>query len=155
MREQAKSLHSRQDDSTVANVAQPGKPRLLVIDNDKLHRMIICRAAAQAGYAPAGAASSDEAAKLLRDAAFDCITVDMSLGEDAGIEMLRQLWALGCKAPIIVIGGRDDGGLGETGKVAASLHLNIRETSRKPVNPAVLRNWFEEIRAEREAVAAA
>jgi DNA-binding response OmpR family regulator len=153
MREQANSLHSRQDDSTLANVSQPGKPRLLVIDTDKLHRMIICRAAAHAGYAPAGAASYDEAARLLREAAFDCITLDMSLGEDAGIEMLGQLWTLGCKAPIIVIGGRDEGGLGETGKVAASLHLNIRKTTRKPVNLAVLRNWFEEIRAEREAVA--
>ena len=33
------------------------QPRLLVIEDDTLHRMMICRVAARAGYAPAGAAS--------------------------------------------------------------------------------------------------
>jgi len=41
--------------------------RLLVIDDDSLHRMVICRAAAKAGYLPAGAATYDEAADDPRD----------------------------------------------------------------------------------------
>jgi len=65
-------------------------PRLLVIDSDNLHRMIICRAADKAGYIPAGAANFTEAAKLARTTVFDCITLDLSLGQQTG-EMLRHL----------------------------------------------------------------
>jgi two-component system, chemotaxis family, chemotaxis protein CheY len=131
------------------------RPRLLVIDDDKLHRMIICRGAAKAGYAPAGAATYDEAATILQDGAFDCITLALSLGPHADAEMLRHLSGIGCKAPIIVISGRDDATCSETIKIARSLNLNIWETIRKPVNLGVLQYWFERIKAERETAAAA
>jgi CheY-like chemotaxis protein len=50
-------------------------PRVLVIDRDSLHRMIICRAADKAGYVPAGAANLAEATKHVQSDAFDCITL--------------------------------------------------------------------------------
>jgi CheY-like chemotaxis protein len=82
-------------------------PRLLVIDDDYLHRKIICRVAAKAGYALAGAATYDEATKLALENAFDCISLDLSLGQHGGIEMLHYLRGIGCKAPIIIISGAD------------------------------------------------
>jgi len=71
-----------------SSAADTGKTalRLLVIDDDSLHRMVICRAAAKAGYLPAGAATCDEAAKMIRETAFDCITLDLGLGDRAGSE---------------------------------------------------------------------
>ena len=54
-------------------------PRLLVIDDDTLHRMVICRVAAKAGYIPAGAPTYEEAAKLAQANTFDCITLDLLL----------------------------------------------------------------------------
>jgi two-component system, chemotaxis family, chemotaxis protein CheY len=129
-------------------------PRLLVIDDDNLHRMIICRAAAKAGYVPAGAASYDEAAQLVQEGAFDCITLDLSLGEHAGVEMLRHFWVIGCKAPIIIISGCDDATCAETAKVAESLKLNVWESIPKPVNLAVLRDSLERLRASRDDAAA-
>jgi two-component system, chemotaxis family, chemotaxis protein CheY len=132
-------------------------PRLLVIDDDNLHRMIICRAAAKVGYLPAGAASYEEAAGLVRDGAFDCITLDLSLGEHAGVEMLRHLWVIGCKAPIVVISGCDDATCDETIKVAESLKLNVWDTIPKPVDLAVLRASLNRLKAshvdEADAVA--
>ena len=80
-------------------------PRLLVIDDDYLHRKIICRVAAKAGYAPAGAGTYDEATKLALENAFDCISLDLSLGQHGGIEMLYYLRGIGCKAPIVIISG--------------------------------------------------
>jgi DNA-binding response OmpR family regulator len=130
-------------------------PRLLVIDDDNLHRMIVCRVAAKVGYAPAGAATYDEAAQLVQDGAFDCITLDLSLGPRAGVEMLRHLCAIGCKAPIIVISGCDDATCSETVKVAKSLNLNIWKSIRKPVDLTVLRYWFERLKTERKTAAAA
>ena len=129
--------------------------RLLVIDDDNLHRMIICRAAAKAGYEPAGAATYEEAAQLAQEIAFDCITLDLSLGQHAGVEMLRHLWVIGCKAPIIVISGCDSVTCNETLKVAKSLNLNIWQTMSKPVDLAILRYWFERLHLRRKPPLAA
>jgi two-component system, chemotaxis family, chemotaxis protein CheY len=128
----------------------PIPPRLLVIDDDHLHRMIICRVAAKAGFLPAGVATYDEAVQLLQDTAFDCISLDLSLGEHAGVEMLRHLWVVGCKVPIIIISGCDDATCSETQKVAESLKLNIWEMMSKPVNLSELRTSLEQLLATRE-----
>jgi DNA-binding response OmpR family regulator len=154
MLDPARSLELDEDGAAIGQ-APSATPRLLVIDDDNLHRMIICRVAARAGYAPAGAATYDEAAMLVQDGTFDCITLDLSLGPHAGVDMLRYLWIVGCKAPIIVISGCDDATCSETIGVGVSLNLNIWETIRKPVDLTVLRYWFERLKAERETAAAA
>jgi two-component system, chemotaxis family, chemotaxis protein CheY len=133
-----------------AIVPPAGAPRLLAIDDDNLHRMIICRVAAKAGYAPAGAASYDEAAELVQHNAFDCITLDLSLGEHAGVELLRYLWVIGCKATIIIISGCDDGTCGDSVRVAEALKLKVWESIPKPVNLGVLRESLERLKAARE-----
>jgi DNA-binding response OmpR family regulator len=121
-------------------------PRLLVIDDDNLHRMIICRVAVRAGYTPAGAATYEEAAQLAQDGNFDCITLDLSLGQHAGVELVRLLWVVGNKAPIIVISGCDDETCAETVKVAKSLNLVVLATMPKPVDLAVLRYCLERLK---------
>lgn len=130
---------------------QIAKPRLLVIDDDKLHRMIICRAATRAGYAPAGAASYEEAVELVQQSAFDCITLDLSLGQHAGIEVLHHLWNIGFRAPIIVISSSDCATCTETMELGRSIDLDICETMHKPVDLAVLHGYFERIKAARTA----
>ncbi len=118
-------------------------PRLLVVDDDNLHRMIICRVAAKAGYAVAGAAGYDEAVELLRTAAFDCIALDLSLGQHRGVEMLRHLHESGCKTPIVIISGCDDATRRESLRVAKALDLNVSEPVAKPVDLVVLRYWLD------------
>src|ERR1700675_1932136 len=83
MLEPAPMLEANEESVVVAHVA-PDRPRLLVIDDDYLHRKIICRVAAKAGYAPAGAATYEEAIKLALENAFDCISLDLSLGQHGG-----------------------------------------------------------------------
>jgi two-component system, chemotaxis family, chemotaxis protein CheY len=149
MLEQSGLQEAGRDDLAQAGAAPAATPRLLVIDDDNLHRMIICRVAARAGYLPAGAASYDEAVQLVQNSVFDCITLDLSLGEHAGVELLRHLWVIGCKAPVIIISGCDDMTCSETQSVAASLKLNLWESIPKPVNLAVLRDSLERLRASR------
>jgi DNA-binding NtrC family response regulator len=155
MLEQVKLLDSDEERFPPAPIAAPAPLRLLAVDDDNLHRMIICRVAARAGYLPAGAASYDEAAKLVQETAFDCITLDLSLGPHAGVEILRHLWVIGCKVPIIIITGCDDATCNETVRVAKSLNLNIWKSISKPVDLAVLRTWLERFKAEREEAALA
>jgi two-component system, chemotaxis family, chemotaxis protein CheY len=151
----AASQHDLADDLAHADAAPSVPPRLLVIDDDNLHRVIICRVAAKAGYLPAGAATYDEAAQLVQDGGYDCITLDLSLGEHAGIEMLRHIWVIGCKAPIVIISGCDDATCSETEKIAASLKLNVWQSIPKPLDMAVLRESLERLKAAREGEQAA
>lgn len=122
-------------------------PRVLVIEDDDLHRMIVWRAAAKAGFSPEGAATFEEAARLAREQVFDCITLDLSVGEHNGVEMLHHLCKLGCKAPIIIISGCDDATCRETMRIARSLDLNVCEPVPKPVDLAMLRYALDRLRA--------
>ncbi len=134
-------------------VADAGKaaPRLLVIDDDNLHRIVICRAAAKAGYLPAGAATYDEAARLTREIAFDCITLDLGLSDRSGNEMLHHLANVGCTAPIIIVSGCDPATCKEAVAAARLLKLNIWECIPKPVDLAMLRSFLDRLRAARLA----
>jgi two-component system, chemotaxis family, chemotaxis protein CheY len=145
MSENVNPLNLIREGSTGAEAGKTA-PRLLVIDDDSLHRMVICRAAAKAGYLPAGAATYDEAARLTREAAFDCITLDLGLGDHAGSEMLHHLSHVGCTAPIIVISGCDPATSKEAVKVAGMLKLNVWECIPKPVDLAMLRHFLERLR---------
>jgi two-component system, chemotaxis family, chemotaxis protein CheY len=155
MLEQSELTEAGQENLASAGLAQPAVLRLLVIDDDNLHRMIICRTASKAGYLPVGAGSYDEAAQLVQDGAFDCITLDLSLGEHAGVDLLRHLWVIGCKVPIIIISGCDNTVCGDAEKVAESLKLNVWDSITKPVDLAVLRECLERLKASRDEAALA
>lgn len=121
-------------------------PRLLVIDDDSLHRTILCRVAAKAGYALATAATYEQAVELTQATAFDCITLDLSLGQHDGIEMLQHLHAIGCQTPIIIVSGCDGATCREALRAAKALKLNVLETVPKPVDVATLRFSLERLR---------
>jgi DNA-binding NtrC family response regulator len=152
MLEQSEAAAADRQSLVHADLTRTAARRLLAIDDDNLHRMIICRVAAKVGYVPAGVGSYEEAAQLLQENPFDCITLDLSLGAHAGVEILRHLWVIGCKAPIVIISGCDDATCSETNKVAASLKLNIWEAIPKPVDLAVLRCSLERLKAAQQSV---
>jgi DNA-binding NtrC family response regulator len=154
MLEQSALSAAGQEDPPANGTVRQAAPRLLVIDDDNLHRMVICRAAAKAGYLPAGAASYDEAVKLVQQGAFDCVTLDLSLGEHAGVEMLRYFWVIGYKMPVIIFSARDDATCSESEKVAESLKLNIWESIPKPVDVSVLRASLDRLKAMRDGAPA-
>jgi len=123
-------------------------PRVLVIDKDNLHRMIICRAADKAGYVPAGAANLAEAIKLVQSAAFDCILLDLSLGREATSGFLSRLGAIGCETKILAMGDCDAPGCYETQRLAKSLALDVGEPVAKPVDVGMLRYRLEQLRVQ-------
>jgi CheY-like chemotaxis protein len=126
----------------LADTAEPGAdemPRLLVIDDDTVHRMIICRVAAKVGYVAVEAASYEDAAMLLRERTYDCISLDLSLGRRGGVDVLRLAAELECKTPIIIVSGSDPGVRAEAMEIAARLALNTYEPLPKPLNLGDLR----------------
>jgi DNA-binding response OmpR family regulator len=137
-------------DRIAARAEQPvlAALRLLVIDTDNLHRMIICRTADKAGYIPAGAANFAEAAKLTQATTFDCIILDLSLGRQTG-ELLRHLREIDCEALVLIVGDRNTAGCRETLRFARSLGLNVGEPVPKPVDVGVLRYALEQMKIQR------
>jgi CheY-like chemotaxis protein len=155
MLEQADLVDSDRESAGSGDAARPPRPRLLAVDDVTLHRMMICRVAAKAGYAPAGAASYGEATRLLRQAPFDCITLSLSVGAHDGREMLRHLSDIGCKAPIIVVSGGGGVACKESVQAVKSFNLNIWHSIAKPVDLVMLRYWLERLKSERPVAAVA
>jgi DNA-binding NtrC family response regulator len=126
-------------------------PRVLVVDRDNLHRMIICRAADKAGCVPAGAANLAEAAKRMQSADFDGLTLDLSFGREAVRDFLSHLGELRCTSKILLTAHRDAMGWQEEAvRHAALLGLDVEEdVAAKPLDVEMLRGLLEQLRVRR------
>jgi DNA-binding NtrC family response regulator len=121
---------------------------LLVIEDADLHLSILCKIAQQAGFTTIGARSVTEAAELIRERTFDCITLDLSLGEQSGVEILKLLAEIGCRTPIIIISASDDEARAVTRHAGSLLNLNLCQPIPKPINLAALRQALTRIAEE-------
>jgi DNA-binding NtrC family response regulator len=119
--------------------------QLLAIDDSGPHLSIVCKIATQVGFAASGADSVSQATRLLQQRTFDCITLDLSLGEQSGIEILELLAAMKCRTPIIIISGSGNAICAETVGIAGLLDLNLCSPIPKPINLAVLRSMLTQI----------
>lgn len=138
------------DVPTVVQDAAGAPARLLVIDDDTIHRMVICAVSEKLDYLPTAAASLDEAVKFLKEGTFDCITLDLSLGSRHGAEMLPIIAETGSNAPIVIISGANNSIRAETVRIAQMLKLNVTQLE-KPVNLSVLRGVLSDLRRGGEA----
>jgi DNA-binding NtrC family response regulator len=118
---------------------------LLAIDDADLHLSIVRKIATQVGFTTTGAASVSEATRLLRARTFDCITLDLSLGEQSGVEILELLAEIKCRTPIMVVSGSGDPALARTTEIGNFLGLNLCPPVPKPINLAVLRGALAQV----------
>jgi EAL domain-containing protein (putative c-di-GMP-specific phosphodiesterase class I) len=134
-------------------VADAGGPaavqKMLVIDDDLVQRTVISKIAKSLGYAVMAAATYAEAISCLREDNYDCIALDLSLGEHDGVEILRLLAELNCTAPIVVVSGYGERIINATVRVAKSLGLNIADALTKPLNLEELRYAFSQAQPAR------
>jgi len=120
--------------------------KLLIVDDDRVHRMVIARIARQASYEVDEASTYEEARRLLGEGSYACVTLDLSLGEHGGLDVLQHLAQIGFDAPIIVVSGSDDTVREEALAVARRLGVNVCGSFGKPMNLSHLRNLLSEIR---------
>ncbi|MGA7811273.1 response regulator [Bradyrhizobium sp.] len=121
---------------------------LLVIEDTEVHLAILRKIGAKAGFTTTGADSVEGAATLLRRRTFDCITLDLSLGERSGREVIELLAELDCRAPILIISGSDDRARDDNVLVATSLGLVVYPPFPKPVDLVALRQTLQQIMAD-------
>lgn len=114
-------------------------PRLLVIDDDLIQRSIICKIGGQVGYVATGVATFADALQYMSDGSYDCITLDLSLGEHHGIEVLKAVAEGTVRVPIVVISGCDERIQTLAVHIGQSLDLDMRGPIAKPLNLSALR----------------
>lgn len=127
-------------------IKDDGAPRLLVIDDVKVHRMIICRIAEKAGLKAVEAASCAEVIDILSVGSYCGATLDLSLGERAGTEVMTELARYEVRAPIIIISGSDPRTADEAQEIGLALGLDMLDPVPKPVDLASLRRRFIALR---------
>jgi len=121
--------------------------RLLVIEDDIVHGAVIRIMAEKIGYAVTVATSIARAVERLHVGHYDCITLDLSLGELSGLEALQALKILDYNGPIIVISGAAGDQCDEAVALGKALKLNIRPPVSKPVEFGALRDMLVAILA--------
>jgi len=142
----------------------PGAPgsdargRLLVVDDDLLQRTVIGKIGSKLGFQIVAVSSFEEASRLLRSQSFDGMTLDLSLGEHDGVELLRLIADCRLNAlPIVIISGCEERILNSTRRVAEGLALTVADCLPKPLNLARLREALclpHRVTAEAAAAAA-
>ena len=117
-----------------------GPARLLVVDDNKVNRLLLTRSLELQGHAVESVANGRLALELLRSpnpsAGFDLILLDMEMPEMDGFQVLEQLAADRAlrDLPVIVTSSLEG-----VGNIARCIELGAEDYLAKPVNPVLLK----------------
>ena len=116
----------------------PILPRLLVIDDDPVQRMVLGKVGTKAGYTVTVVATLEDAIKEIEQLHFNCIVLDLMLNGQNGMLMLAQIAELNGDALLIVISGASTAIREQTLTLATHYHLDVIDLP-KPVDLTALR----------------
>jgi CheY-like chemotaxis protein len=119
--------------------------RLLVIEDTHVHSAVIGRSAARLGFAITHAHNYENACEILCNQPFDCVTLDLGLGDHVGFDVLRYLADLHSRAQVIVISETDRETRDDVVELGRALALNVCGSMQKPIDLSALREMLMEI----------
>ncbi|MEW6615425.1 MAG: response regulator [Thermodesulfobacteriota bacterium] len=130
---------------------------LLVVDDEKLPRTLLCVNLKEAGYQVLEAEDGRAALSLLREQAIDVVLLDLVMPEMDGFQVLRKMKADNelKDIPVVVVSASDD-----MNSVVKCLEMGAVDHLSKPFDPALLQvrirsalaiSQVEEMRASGEA----
>jgi DNA-binding NtrC family response regulator len=143
------------EDQTAQTMGDPGRASrrggrqpdsLLVIDDDLSICTMLEKIGEKAGFAVKHAVSLEEATALLRMQQFACITLDLGLGANSGVEMLHILAGMGCTTPIIIISASQRSMRDFAAEIGDRMRLDIRPPFGKPIDFVKLKATLVEIK---------
>jgi two-component system, chemotaxis family, chemotaxis protein CheY len=124
---------------------------LLIVEDALTHSAIISIVAEKIGFSTTRVHTYEDACKVLGEQQFDCITLDLALGEHVGIDVLRFLAMIRCAAQIIVISCADKNLCEEVAELGRALGLNVCDPVPKPINLGTLRQMLMRIQLKSPA----
>ena len=135
-------------DEALAAIGLRKRRNLLVIEDAVIDSTILSRIGLRNGFTTKTANSYADAVALLKKWRFDCITLDLGLGDEAGIWILSFLAELRSKASIVIVSGAEQEVCDQTARFGRSIGLNVHASLQKPVDLARLSETMAELKAE-------
>jgi DNA-binding response OmpR family regulator len=80
--------------------------RLLVVEDENLIARFVSRALQAEGYTTGVAADGESACRLLREAEWDLVVLDLLLPARSGFEVLEEISSAGNQVPVLVLSAR-------------------------------------------------
>ncbi len=122
-------------------------PRLLIIDDDPVQRTLIARAAENTGYRVVAVDSCRAAIEQLKTGRFDCLTLDLTLEDGDGFDIMWQMANAGQRVPVMVVSGTDAKSRHTCRTRMKELGIEVTQSFGKPVDLAVLRIALANLRS--------
>ena len=118
------------------NGASPRGSRLLVADDNKVNRLLLCRSIELMGHSVASADNGRAALEKLRSETFDLLLLDLEMPEMDGFSLLEERAADPAlrEVPVIVTSSLEG-----AAPVARCIELGADDYLHKPVNPVLLK----------------
>jgi adenylate cyclase len=120
-----------------AMISFPGGPgRLLVIDDNKVMRLLLARGLEQQGHSVAMAAGGKDGLEMLHKERFDIVLLDIQMPEMDGYQVLERINSDPAlrDIPVIVTSSLD-----EMDGVARCISMGAEDYLTKPLNPILLK----------------
>jgi len=118
------------------------KPLALVVDDDEMFRVRLCRAFQLRGWDALGSADGDSALAAATDSGPDLATVDLRLPNESGLEIVRRLRALDATLSIIMLTG-----YGSIATALEAVKCGADHYLMKPVDVDQILSAYEGLRA--------
>ncbi len=109
---------------------------LLVVDDDRMQRMILSRCLSQQGHTVEAVENGAQALSRLLDQKFDAVLLDVKMPEMDGFEVLERIMNHQTlkQIPVIMVSGVE-----EMGGVVACIEMGAADYLYKPFDPSLLR----------------
>ncbi|HEY5976022.1 MAG TPA: sigma-54 dependent transcriptional regulator [Geobacteraceae bacterium] len=108
--------------------------KILIIDDEAFIRENVERILGEEGYAVLGAATSGEARQLVSDEELDLVLLDLNLGQENGLDLLKSLKEIDPELLVIIITG-----FGSVESAVDALKLGAFHYMKKPFKADALR----------------
>ena len=120
---------------------QPHSPlkRLLVVDDERVQRLLVTRAVAPMGYIVDAVGDLTDATAHLSANRYDAVILDLSLGETEGISLLRAVRDSASEPVLIFLSRLDERVITASLRLASGMGLRVAGMLQKPTSPCALR----------------
>lgn len=112
---------------------------MLVVDDDPIQRRVIAKIGVQAGHRALTAASVAEATHILATERVHCLTIDLGLGEESGLDLFQLIAGESRGMEVLVISGASEALLKSTRTYARRKGVELFDVFPKPLDLARLR----------------
>jgi two-component system response regulator RegA len=106
------------------------QPTILVVEDDDAFRRILVSSLEARGYEAKGVADADAAIRAAREDSPEMAVIDLRLGDESGLDVVRELKAIDASTSIVVLTG-----YGSIATALESIRLGAMHYLTKPTDP--------------------